>query len=76
MTSGNDSANDEMNQISDIRSRLINGKVAVSDNSSESSINALQDEINQLDDGNSFLIRMNGTPNDPDRTDKYESIIE
>ena len=76
MTSGNDSANDEMNQISDIRSRLINGKVAVSDNSSESSINALQDEINQLDDGNSFLIGRNGTPNDPDRSDKYKSIIE
>lgn len=76
MTSGNDSANDEMNQISDIRSRLINGKVAVSDNSSESSINALQDEINQLDDGNTSLIRRTNTPNDPDRSDKYKSIIE
>ena len=41
-----------MNQISKIRSRLIDKKIAVSDNSSESFIDALQDEINHLQDDN------------------------
>lgn len=50
VTSGNDSSNDEMNQIATIRSKLISKKVAVSDNSSDSFIDALQDEINHQDD--------------------------
>lgn len=39
-----------MNQIADIRSKLINHKLAVSDNSSDNSMGALQDEINDKDD--------------------------
>ena len=43
LTSGNDSENDEMNQLSGIRSRLLNEQVAVSDNSSNSFMDASQD---------------------------------
>lgn len=48
-TSGNDSENDEIGHISKVRSRLIEEKAAVSDSSSDNSLDALQDDINQQD---------------------------
>lgn len=44
-----------MNQIVSIRSKLINNKVAVSDNSSDNFVDALKNEINRQDDKNDYL---------------------
>jgi|TARA_B110000305_G_C19311966_1_gene574421 hypothetical protein len=46
---GNDSDNDEINHISKVRTKLLSEKVAVSDNSSDNSMDALREDINHQD---------------------------